>query len=288
MDYLGFYINLDRSPQRKEEIEAQLARLHLLSQYSRFPAVDGNLLNLERSSLRAGEIGCFNSHYQLLEKNLTSTLYLHIMEDHVILSRALKPTLQLLFDSDLLDNFDIIFTDTFLPFDLFEIRAYKTLFNNVVEKDKSGRIILVKEYSVIDLKTRFVASMSSFLVHKNAIVKLHNLLHEEMKLGPRTPIDLFMRDKIHEGKISAGCIFPFITSIQLDHIFKTTIPNRYECNLSVLALLLLRHSFFIDCDWAKCNRLINDYFSPSVKEDLHHTVLSRVFDFVLSDRFRAF
>jgi hypothetical protein len=145
--------------------------------------------------------------------------------------------LQLLFDSDLLNNFDIIFTDISLPFHLFEIRAYKTLLDNSVEKDKSGRIISVKKYTVIDLKTRFFASTSSFLVHKNSIAKLYNLLHEEIELGPRKPIDLFIRDKVHEGKIRAGCIFPFITSIKLDHIFKTTISNRYECNLSVLASL---------------------------------------------------
>ena len=287
MDYLGFYINLDRSSQRKEEIETQLEQLQLLSQYCRFPAADGNVLNLERSSIRSSEIGCFTSHYLLLEKNLNQTNHLHVIEDHVILSRATNPTLQMLINSNIINNFDIIFTDTCLPFDLFAIREYKTLFDNSVVKDESGRITAVKNYTVIDLKDRYLASTSSFLVNKNAIAKLYNILQQYMKIGLRKPIDLFIRDKIRNGLISAACIFPFITSIRLDHLVTSTISERSELNLSNLAFSLIRHSFFVECDWAKCNQLIVDYFTP-IKQDIHQTLLSRIFDFVLSDRFDFF
>lgn len=287
MDYLGFYINLDRSPQRKEEIVAQLEQLQLLSQYSRFPAADGNVLNLERSSLPTGEIGCFTSHYLLLEKNLTQTHHLHIIEDDVILSRATNPTLQMLINSELMDNFDIVFTDTCLPFDLFAIREYKTLYDSSVVKDESGRIISVKKYTVIDLMGRYLAATSSFLVHKNAIAKLHFLLQQEMKIGPRKPIDLFIRDKIYEGLIRPACVFPFITSIQLDHLVTSSIFDRSEMNLSLLAFSLLRYSFFIECDWAKCNQLIVDHFTP-IKQDMHQTLLSNLFSFVLSGRYQSF
>ena len=265
MDYLGFYINLDRSPQRKEEIEIQLKELQLLSQYARFPAADGNVRNLERCSIRSGEIGCFTSHYLLLEQNLNQKHHLHVMEDHVILSRATKPTLQMLLDSNLLDNFDIIFTDFCLPLDPFSIRQFKTLFDNSVEKNASGRITSVKHFSVIDIKESYMGSTSSSLVHKNAIVKLYNILQQEMKIGLRKPIDLIIRDNICEGLIRAACIWPFITSIRLDHIFDTTISDRYEGNLSVLAPLLMRHSFFVECDWAKCNQLIVDHFMPKTR-----------------------
>jgi GR25 family glycosyltransferase involved in LPS biosynthesis len=286
MDYLGFYINLDSSPNRKEEIVTQLEQLQLLSQYSRFSAADGNVLNFKNSSLRAGEIGCFTSHYLLLEKNLTQTQHLHVIEDDVILSQATKPTLQMLLNSKLLDNFDIIFTDTCLPFDLFKIRAYKTLFDSSVGKDESGRLISVKEFTVIDLKESYIGATSSFLVHKNAIAKLYNILQQEMKIGLHKPLDLFIRDKIREGLISAACIFPFITSIRLDHLVTSTISERSEHDLSLLALSLIRHSFFIECDWAKCNQLIVDHFIPN-KQDMHQTLLSFVFNFVLSDRFKG-
>jgi GR25 family glycosyltransferase involved in LPS biosynthesis len=287
MNYLGFYINLDRSTQRKEEIVNQLEQLQILSQYSRFPAADGNVLNFKASSLLPGEIGCFTSHYLLLEKNLTQTLHLHVIEDDVILSHATKPILEMLLDSGTLNNFDIIFTDILLPFDLFAIKEYKTLFDKCVEKNESGRITSIKKYQVIDLKELFFACTSSLVIHKNAIVKLHNFLQQELKIGPRRPIDIFIRDKVHSGEIRACCIFPFITSIRLEHTINTTISERYESNLSVLASQLMRHSFFIECDLAKCNQLAVDYLAP-IKQDMHHALLTRVFDFALSGRFKYF
>jgi hypothetical protein len=36
MSYLGFYINLDRSRERRAEIEAELARHNLAQAYTRF------------------------------------------------------------------------------------------------------------------------------------------------------------------------------------------------------------------------------------------------------------
>jgi GR25 family glycosyltransferase involved in LPS biosynthesis len=287
MNYTGFYINLDRSTQRKEEMVDQLEQLQLSSQYSRFPAADGNVLNCKESSLRKGEIGCFTSHYLLLENNLFHQQHLHIIEDDIILSRSTAPTLRMLLDSQSFNNFDIIFTDISLPFDPFAIRKYKTLLDNSVEKDESGRITSIKKYTVIDLRDNFFAGTCSFVIHKNAIAKLHDLLKQEIKIGPRDPIDLFIRAKVREGEIRAGCIFPFITSIRLEHATNTTISERYEDDVSVLAMLLMRHSFFIECDWPKCNKLILDYFTP-LKQDMHQTLLSHVFGFVLSDRFKFF
>jgi GR25 family glycosyltransferase involved in LPS biosynthesis len=287
MHYLGFYINLDRSLQRKEEIENQLERLQLLSHYSRFPAADGNVLNLRNCSIRSSEIGCFTSHYLLLEQNLNQPNHLHIIEDDVILSRATHTILQWIINSGTTDNLDIIFTDTCLPFDLYEIREYKTLFDRSVEKDASGRVTAIKEYMLIDLKERYLATTSSFLVHKNAIAKLYDILQREMKSGLHKPIDLFIREKIRDGTIRASCVFPFITSISLDHLLTSTVSERHEHDLTLLAFSLLRHSFFVECDWIKCNQFIEDYFMP-IKQDMHQTLLACMCNFVLSDRFKVF
>jgi GR25 family glycosyltransferase involved in LPS biosynthesis len=284
MNYLGFYINLDRSTQRKEEIVTQLKQLQLLSQYSRFPAADGNVLNLERSSILSSEIGCFTSHYLLLEKNLNQTSHLHVIEDDVLLSWATNPALQMLINSNIINNFDIIFTDTCLPFDLATIKEYKTFFDSNVVKDAAGRIISVEEYTLIDLKEQYIAATSSFLVHKNAIAKLYSILQQEMKSGLRKPIDLFIRDNIHSGLIRAACIFPFITSIRLDHLVTSTMSERSGYHPSLLAFSLLRHSFFVECDWAKCNQLIVNHLIPN-KQDLQESLLASLFSFVLSSRY---
>jgi GR25 family glycosyltransferase involved in LPS biosynthesis len=287
MNYLGFYINLDCSPQRKNKIETQLEQLQLISQYSRFPAVEGNMLNLQKSSLRTGEIGCFTSHDLLLEKNLNQTHHLHVIEDDILLSQATDPILQKMINSKILDNMDIIFTDISIPLDLVIIKALKNYFDSNVVKNELSRVTSVKQYTVINLMDMPFSGFTSYLINKNAISKMHNILKEEMEIGPRQPIDLFIRDKVRAGEIKAGCIFPFITSIQLDSINKTTIRGRYKSDLSILAVQLIRHSFFVECDWDKCNQLIAENFPP-IKKDRHHVLLSCMFDFILSKRFQNY
>src|SRR5258708_15667754 len=84
--YRGFYINLDRSPERRGEVEAQLKRFGLEHRYRRFPAADGNVLNVPNPRLTNAEIGCFTSHYLVLKENLDSRTHLHIVEDDVVFS----------------------------------------------------------------------------------------------------------------------------------------------------------------------------------------------------------
>jgi predicted nucleotidyltransferase len=99
--------------------------------------------------------------------------------------------------------------------------------------------------------------------------------------------DFFTDPDLREGLIRAAWIFPFITSIRLDHLVTSSIFDRSEFNLSLPAFSLLRHSFFIECAWAKCNQLIFDHFAP-IKQDMHHALLSHVFNFVLSGRYNRF
>ena len=42
MTYAGHFINLDRNPERRTEMEAQLASLGLQNSYKRFRASEGN------------------------------------------------------------------------------------------------------------------------------------------------------------------------------------------------------------------------------------------------------
>src|ERR1700748_3472098 len=110
MDYQGFFINLDRSPQRRAEIEAHLAQFGLEKAYRRFPAAEGNSLHLPNPGpkLLAGEIGCFISHYLLLKENLGQTKPLHVVEDDVQFSRYTAPVIQSLMTGGSLAHYDII------------------------------------------------------------------------------------------------------------------------------------------------------------------------------------
>ncbi len=84
MKYSGFYINLDRSADRRIALEKQLRQNGLDNHYTRFTASNGNSLNFPHSHLKEGEVGCFTSHYQLLKENQHHARPLHIIEDDVL------------------------------------------------------------------------------------------------------------------------------------------------------------------------------------------------------------
>ena len=61
--FRGIYINLDRSTDRRRNVERQLARLDLADAYVRLPAVDGRKLK-PVGVLNPGIVGCFRSHVE--------------------------------------------------------------------------------------------------------------------------------------------------------------------------------------------------------------------------------
>src|SRR5215467_4599783 len=93
MSYVGYYLNLDRSPERRAEIEAQLVRHGLSVRYQRFPATEGNGLAFPNPHLTDGQIGCFTSHYRVLDANVHSRSYIHIVEDDVVFSKYTNPVI---------------------------------------------------------------------------------------------------------------------------------------------------------------------------------------------------
>src|SRR5215510_12227022 len=79
--YLGLYINLDRSPERRTALEKQLSDLNLHSHYRRFPAVDGREIDTSKSPLGPGEVGLFLSHCRAVEHARAKGVSVHVLED---------------------------------------------------------------------------------------------------------------------------------------------------------------------------------------------------------------
>src|SRR5262245_40970887 len=118
LPYRGYFINLDRSEHRRQNIEAQLQRLGLAGSYERFPAVDGRSLDPGAFKGRriAGEAGCFHSHLRVLEAARSHGTHVHVIEDDVVLGRSLATTLASVIDRGLLARYDLVYTDTLVPF----------------------------------------------------------------------------------------------------------------------------------------------------------------------------
>lgn len=289
MSYLGFYINLDRSRERRAEIEAELARHNLAQAYTRFKAADGNALNLPNPHLKPGEMGCFTSHYLLLKKSLDRAEHLHVVEDDVLFSSHAEGAIRATIANGELERYDIVFTDTYVPINVDAFRFYKELFDRSVTRDPSGAITGAG-FSVIDLAGRLFATTSSYLVNGKSIRKLYNILTKEITNAPRVPIDLLIRNKAAQGIIKVGCLFPFVTSVRLDAGLATTIAERDAIGrhdrLTVLAGDIARHSFFIEGSLAKCRDYV-EKFLPAPGADPHAELLARILAFALSDSYRA-
>src|SRR3984885_814635 len=140
MDYAGFYINLDRSTGRYAEMEAQLASLGLSDRYKRFPAAEGNSLNLPNPKIQPGEVGCFLSQYLLLKENLNQTIPLHIIEDDVLLSRYTTQVIQSLISNNTFDTYDIVHLDTYVLTSTVLYKRFHQLYRQAVRRATNGNV----------------------------------------------------------------------------------------------------------------------------------------------------
>jgi hypothetical protein len=278
MIYNGFYINLDRNPERRKGIEEELKRSGF-GGYTRFPATLGNALNFPNPHLKAGEVGCFTSHYLLLKNNQYQSSPLHIMEDDIVLSPQLHQVLSWTIESGKLAQYDIIFTDVAVPLLNDACHAYKKFYDTTVKRGPDGKIEQVA-FNVIDMRELIFGSTCSFLVNPQSISKLVALYEAELIRGATLPIDLYIRKLCQDGAIRVGCIFPFITSIRPESCFATTMEKRFD-ELPAMASNMLRHSFFIGCDWQQCLDYAERIFPQPEATDTHRQLMEQLLNYSL-------
>lgn len=241
--YAGFYVNLDRSTDRRARVEGEIARHAPAQPYQRVAAVDGATFNLPSERLRRGEVGCFLSHLFLLQKKLDSDYHLHIVEDDVVLSRFTVPAIGALIGSGALEHFDVVFTDTVAQPSSRDFARTKALYDRCIARDAGGGIVRVQP-AFVD----YFASTMSFVVNRRSIAKVVDVLSRSLSQGAALPIDLALRGAAIDGRLRLGSLFPFVTSFRLDELVGNTIVRPDRDLLSRLLLQLARHSFFIDCD----------------------------------------
>jgi|SRR6185295_14400888 len=284
--YHGLYINLDRSPGRRQNFEQQLATLGLASLYARFPAIEGAMLSTARTALPGGETGCFFSHFRALEAARSRNLPVHILEDDALLSRHVQPVIEDAIAGGVFDRFDILFTDTFVNCHLGMLKSMKAAFDGV--QAQKTRALRLNDLRVLDLANESFACLTSYVVGVKSIDRILSLYQQEIAGGLRTPVDLFIRDAVHAGKLRAACVFPFVTSFRLEEIAGSTLHEKNE-KPSVMVLAVLRYSFFADRDLATAKRYLDRATTPTRESvDAHHRLIVQALDFVMSDGFNEF
>ena len=286
-DYAGFFINLDRSPQRRAQTEAELARVGLTDRYRRFAASEGNSLSLPNPhKLSEGVMGCFISHTQLLKQNIGSDKHLHVIEDDVLFASCTERVIQWAMEAGAFDHFDILYTDITVPLRSEIHKLYRSAYAKAVKYTADGKIESVA-FDVMDVRNRTYASTSSYLVNRHSIEKIYDIFAAELQRGATNPIDLIIREKNFHGALKVGCIFPFVTSVRLDNSFASTIDPRLDREPE-LAVDIARVMFFIESNWDQCQAYLDRFAPPLDADDRLSHMLGQLLTYSLSDKYRFF
>jgi GR25 family glycosyltransferase involved in LPS biosynthesis len=261
--YQGRFINLDRSPDRRAAMEAQLRKWGLSDRYMRFAAIDGE----------DGQRACFRSHHAALEQADASSP-VHVLEDDALLSGYVPQVIDIITSNEMLDHFDIVFTETLVAPDVMEIRELKQLF----DKHRADETFMVR-----DITQTYYCGASSYLVGPKCRDRV--LAAFRRGLDGRLPNDLFIRQEARAGNLKLGCVFPFVTTVQFDEETTTRGRPNDAAWFSKRAIDLLRYSFFVDRDFARPAKAIAAMRSTA---DPHRDLIEAVLGFVVSDQFVSF
>jgi len=289
MTYVGRYINLNRSIERRGQMEAQFERLNSADRYFRFQGVDGASLNASASLLSPGERGCFLSHHQCIVDSIPLNEHVHIVEDDVTFGPQTVPLLDQIVD-DVLKDVDILFTDIFVPPDFSFIwnltQSYRRC--GLIEDDPGpGALRFPSSIFYQGLDQVKFSGATSYIVAKRSAQKVADLLEAELSRGPTMPVDLALRVLVTSGQLSAVCTVPFLTSITFDSVITTTMTGRTLPPSSVTALFLLRHFFYVNKD-AKLLRTMASNLNKDLQQPGFTDVLLESFKFILSDHYTDF
>ena len=245
-------------------MEAQLRVCGLSDRYSRFAAIDGE----------DGQRACFRSHTAVLE-NADPGCPVHVLEDDVLLSGYLPQVADFVASAGVLDQFDIVFTETLISPDVMQLRELKQLF----DKHRANETFVVQ-----DITQTYQCGASSYFVGPKNRAGVLESFRRGLESG--LPDDLFIRREARAGKLKLACVFPFVTSIQFE--LDTTTKGRPNdvAWFSKRAIDLLRYSFFVDCDFARAAQTVAALKAAS--PDPHRELIEGVLGFVASDQFVMF
>lgn len=170
---------------------------------SRFEAMDAVWIaksNIQGAASEA-EKGCFVSHRNLVRQHLLFDDPVMVLEDDAVFGamtcQAVDMSLANIGDAD----WDIIFTDVCVP----DVGAWPDLVRLRRDFEKT------RELKLLSLAGFQFAGATSYILNRRSKRLLAGLLDEVERIDQ--PYDLYLRSLVHQGRLRAFVIFPFVTSI---------------------------------------------------------------------------
>ena len=283
--YHGLYINLDRSPERRRNFEAQLAELGIEDRYFRFPGVDGKTLNLS-GPLKPGEVGVFLSHARALEQARALGKCVHIVEDDALLSQHVVPVIEDAIAANLFESYDLLFTDMMVHCHIGFMKSLKSRFDRIEMPPRHP--LRLNQLQIIDQAQVFHAAFQSYVIGAKSVDRVLALYRQEIASGIKTPVDIFVQQQVLAGRLRAACVFPFVTSFRLEDVLTSTIADQAERagQPTIMVMAVLRYLFFLGCDLDYAKKILDVATSSNrTKTDARHALIVQATEFVMSDDF---
>lgn len=243
----GFFINLDRSPERAKQMRAELDARQL-GFVERFAAIDARMLATPAEcKIPMAAYGAFLSHQALITQTPADSFTL-IFEDDMQISDSLAGMLS---PENLktLAELDLVF---------FDCQLYVS-FNDLLHRYREvtrGMSNLHSAHST-ESSRRHAAQVglwaasgaycwgaSAYLVTPRGKEKLGPLLRRTLDLGPLRTLDILFRELIEDKTLDARVVTPFLATPRLDGLAASTIDGRPQDFLPFALCSMVRRMYF--------------------------------------------
>ncbi|CAN5715226.1 hypothetical protein BH11PSE13_BH11PSE13_11010 [soil metagenome] len=288
VDMQGHYINRDRSEDRRESMQRRLDALGL-NAVQRFAAVDGRTLDAtgQRRHLSNSETACFMSHAQVIAQAAGDTLHL-VLEDDTLLADAVPAALESLDAAQFVDC-HLVFLDC-QPYLALPglVALYQGLQTWTADRanGRAGRL------SVFDARGLYHWGANAYLVTPRGQRELPALLAAALRdgSGPALPFDLWLGERIGDGRIAARVLAPFLAGPALGNHATSTMADRDPQDVPRAFESGTRALFYVDTDIGALEDFMRHELGAPRTDDRRLRLLAAmagemtVHDFVLAAR----
>lgn len=216
----GYYINLESSTKRREEMECQIKNLGYMNTYERYNAKTSTNDEANDRGLSKSELGLWKSWQGILETEIKKYGnqeygYLHILEDDAIINREIwKLTQKLKKHKHNYLDIHILFTEMYV-----NAQFWLELKEKTEKLKKDGAIIINKKY--------YTGCASSALIPRERIRYVHDILQSKLNGSePLLPLDNMFRRLKEDDILNIGCTLPFLSCVRETEIRQSTIQDR--------------------------------------------------------------
>lgn len=203
----AFYINLDRSVERRERMEERISAHFDGLSCARFSAFEGDN---RPSAISKAELGCFLSHRKVIE-NGAAAAFTCVLEDDVIFPAGFGRRLRALLDQpgSVTPEWDILFLAQMV--DVANAPALYRLLNLKQQLRPKGGA--PQRFTFLDCRGVYVSGMSSYVVNPRSRALIVDLLQEAEARGFPEPVDIFLMRQINCNALRARFLFPYLTGV---------------------------------------------------------------------------